>query len=571
MARKITVLLLIIAMLIAPLALVGAQDMTYTLGLSLSTLNNPFFVTLRDGAQAAADANGVTLVVVNSQDDPATEASNMEDLIAQGVDAILVNPTDSDAIVPSILAANEAGIPVFTIDRGANGGEVVSHIASDNVAGGSMAGRYMCNALGGTGKVVELEGIAGTSAARDRGAGFNAYLTESCPGLEVVARQTANFNRAEGLSVFENILQAQPEIDGVFAHNDEMILGAIEAAAAAGREGITFVGFDAVDDAIQAVKDGTLAATIAQQPDLMGQLGVETALAALNGETPEAYVPVDLSLVQKLTLGLSLSTLNNPFFVTLRDGAQAAADAMGTVTLVVVNSQDDPATEASNMEDLIAQGVDAILVNPTDSDAIVPSILAANEAGIPVFTIDRGANGGEVVSHIASDNVAGGRMAGEFMCNALGGTGKVVELEGIAGTSAARDRGAGFNAYLTESCPGLEVVARQTANFNRAEGLSVFENILQAQPEIDGVFAHNDEMILGAIEAAAAAGREGITFVGFDAVDDAVQAVRDGTLAATIAQQPDLMGALGVQTAAAYLAGADVEASIPVNLALVTK
>jgi ribose transport system substrate-binding protein len=572
MARRIPVLVLIVAVLVAPLAVVGAQDMmTYTLGLSLSTLNNPFFVTLRDGAQAAADSMGVTLVVVDSQDDPATEASNMEDLVAQGVDAILVNPTDSDAIAPSILAANEAGIPVFTIDRGANGGEVVSHIASDNEAGGRMAGRYLCNALGGEGKVVELEGIAGTSAARDRGAGFNAYLDESCPGLEVVARQTANFNRAEGLSVFENILQAQPEIDGVFAHNDEMILGAIEAAAAAGREGITFVGFDAVDDAVQAVKDGTLAATIAQQPALMGELGVQTAVASLNGEMVEPYVPVDLSLVQKLTLGLSLSTLNNPFFVTLRDGAQAAADAMGTVTLVVVDSQDDPATEASNMEDLIAQGVDAILVNPTDSDAIVPSILAANEAGIPVFTIDRGANGGEVVSHIASDNVAGGRMAGQFMCDALGGEGKVVELEGIAGTSAARDRGAGFNAYLTESCPGLEVVARQTANFNRAEGLSVFENILQAQPEIDGVFAHNDEMILGAIEAAAAAGREGITFVGFDAVDDAVQAVQDGTLAATIAQQPALMGELGVKTAAAYLGGEDVADSIPVDLALVTQ
>ncbi|NPV65860.1 MAG: ribose ABC transporter substrate-binding protein RbsB [Anaerolineae bacterium] len=570
MTRRIAAVMLVLALLVAPLAVVSGQE-GYTLGLSLSTLNNPFFVTLRDGAQAAADALGVELVVVDSQDDPATEAANMEDLIAQGVDAILVNPTDADAIVPSILAANAAGIPVFTIDRGAAGGEVVSHIASDNVAGGTMAGRFLCKLLGGQGKVVELEGIAGTSAARDRGAGFNAYLSESCPGLEVVARQTANFNRAEGLSVFENILQAEPEIDGVFAHNDEMILGAIEAATAAGRAAdIKFVGFDAIDDAVAAVQAGTLAATVAQQPALMGDLGVRTAVAYLNGETVEAYIPVALRLVQKLTLGLSLSTLNNPFFVTLRDGAQAAADALGTVELVVVDSQDDPATEAANMEDLIAQGVDAILVNPTDADAIVPSILAANAAGIPVFTIDRGAAGGEVVSHIASDNVAGGRLAGEFLCNALGGQGKVVELEGIAGTSAARDRGAGFNAYLSESCPGLEVVARQTANFNRAEGLSVFENILQAEAEIDGVFAHNDEMILGAIEAATAAGREGIVFVGFDAIDDAVAAVQAGTLAATIAQQPALMGELGVMTAAAYLGGEEVPASIPVALSLVT-
>ncbi len=569
MNRKLVFVLAVCALLFGAFGVTTAQD-GFTIGLSLSTLNNPFFVTLRDGAQAAADELGVTLVVVDSQDDPATEATNIEDLIAQGVDAILINPTDGDAIVPSIEAANAAGIPVMTIDRSANGGAVVSHIASDNVAGGMMAGMYLCHKLGGTGSVVELEGIAGTSAARDRGAGFNEYMSANCPGVTIVARQTANFNRAEGLTVFENILQAQPDINGVFAHNDEMILGAIEAANAAGREGITFVGFDAVDDAVTAVRDGALAATIAQQPALMGELGVRTAAAALNGEMVEANVPVDLRLIQKLTLGVSLSTLNNPFFVTLRDGAQAAANDYLAIELVVVDSQDDSAIEAANIEDLIAQGVDALLINPTDSDAIVPSIEAANAAGIPVFTIDRSANGGEVVSHIASDNVAGGMMAAMYLCEQLGGTGSVVELEGIAGTSAARDRGAGFNEYMSANCPGVTIVARQTANFNRAEGLTVFENILQAQPEINGVFAHNDEMILGAIEAANAAGREGIIFVGFDAIDDAVAAVDAGTLAATIAQQPAEIGYLGVETAAAYLGGGLVEANIPVPLALVT-
>lgn len=269
-----------------------------TLGISLSTLNNPFFVTLRDGAQAAADAAGVDLVVVDAQDDSAREATNIEDLIQQQVDALLINPTDADAIVPSIENANEAGIPVFTVDRGAAGGEIVSHIASDNVAGGRMAAEYLCDALGGSGNVVELEGIAGTSAARDRGQGFNDYMSSECPGVEIVARQTANFNRAEGLSVFENILQAQPEIDGVFAHNDEMVLGAIEAAEAAGRaEEIVFVGFDAIDDAVEAVEEGRLAATVAQQPSEMGRLAVETAVRYLEGESVEDYIPVDLMLV----------------------------------------------------------------------------------------------------------------------------------------------------------------------------------------------------------------------------------------------------------------------------------
>ena len=406
-------------------------------------------------------------------------------------------------------------------------------------------------------------------------------MSSECSGVEIVARQTANFNRAEGLTVYENILQAEPEINGTFAHNDEMILGAIEAAEAAGRsEEIIFVGFDAVDDAVAAVDAGKLAATIAQQPAEMGRLGVETAVNYLNEEVVEQYIPVDLSLVAgdmappepeptEVTLGLSLSTLNNPFFVTLRDGAQAAADAAGA-KLVVVDSQDDPAREATNVEDLIQQGVSVILINPTDSDAVVPSIQKANQAGIPVFTIDRGANGGTFVSHIASDNVAGGMVAGKFLCDALGGQGKAVELEGIAGTSAARDRGLGFNDYMSKECSGVEIVARQTANFNRAEGLTVFENILQAQPEINGTFAHNDEMILGAIEAAEAAGRGGIVFVGFDAVDDALAAVDAGRLAATIAQQPSEMGRLGVESALVYLAGQPVDSYIPVDLSLVS-
>ncbi len=161
-----------------------------------------------------------------------------------------------------------------------------------------MAAKFLCDAIGSAGNVVELEGIPGASATRDRGAGFNAYMSENCADAEIVARQTANFNRAEGLTVFENILQAQPEIDAVFAHNDEMILGAIEAAKAAGRaEEILFVGFDAVDDAVAAVEAGDLAATIAQQPALMGELGVETAVRYLSGESIDEYIPVALSLV----------------------------------------------------------------------------------------------------------------------------------------------------------------------------------------------------------------------------------------------------------------------------------
>ncbi|MBO8161830.1 MAG: D-ribose ABC transporter substrate-binding protein [Thermosipho sp. (in: Bacteria)] len=267
----------------------------YKIGLSLSTLNNPFFVTLRDGAIEKAEELGIGLIVVDAQDKPSKQLNDIEDLIQQRVDLIIINPTDSDAIVAAVEEANEAGIPVITVDRGANGGKVVAHIASDNVLGGAMAAKFIASMLNGKGKVVELVGIPGTSAARDRGLGFETEL-KNYPGLILVAKQTANFNRAEGLTVMENLLEAYPDIDAVFAQNDEMALGAIEAIKAAGKlDEIIVVGFDAIPDAIEAVKKGEMAATIAQQPYLMGQLAVQKAYEYL--ETSTIYIPVELKLV----------------------------------------------------------------------------------------------------------------------------------------------------------------------------------------------------------------------------------------------------------------------------------
>lgn len=269
-----------------------------TLGLAISTQNNPFFVDLKEGAEAAAQAAGVKLVVTDAQDDTAKQISGIEDLITQKVDLIIVNPTDSDAVVPAIEAANKAGIPVVTVDRGANGGKVVTHIASDNVAGGKAAGQLIVDLLKGQGKVIELEGIPGTSAARDRGKGFHEAV-DSVSGIQVVAKQPADFNRAKGLSVMENLLQAHPDVQAVFAHNDEMALGAIEALKAAGKKDVIVVGFDATDDARKAVAAGEMTATVAQKPAEMGKIAVETAVKVLAGEKVAEFIPVSLELVQK--------------------------------------------------------------------------------------------------------------------------------------------------------------------------------------------------------------------------------------------------------------------------------
>lgn len=267
-------------------------------GLSVSTLNNPFFVTLKEGAEAEAKKQGIEITAIDAQNDPAKQISDIEDLIQQGVSALIINPTDSAAVVSAIESANNAGIPVITVDRSAEGGEVVAHIASDNTAGGKMAGEFILETLGKKGKIVELEGIPGSSAARERGEGFHSAV-DGVEGVEVVAKQAADFDRAKGLTVMENILQGNKDIQAVFAHNDEMALGALEALSAAGLNDVVVVGFDATEDAVKAVEDGRLGATVAQKPDLIGQKGVETAISVVKGEKVEEFIPVELELVKK--------------------------------------------------------------------------------------------------------------------------------------------------------------------------------------------------------------------------------------------------------------------------------
>ncbi|MEZ9680522.1 ribose ABC transporter substrate-binding protein RbsB [Vibrio splendidus] len=286
---------LISAALLSTTVSVSAQAQD-TMAIVLSTLNNPFFVTMKDGAEAKAEELGYKLIVLDSQNDPSKELSNIEDLTIRGVKAILINPTDSDAVSNAIRIANRSNIPVLTLDRGASRGDVVSHIASDNVIGGEMAGHFIMEKVGEKAKVIQLEGIAGTSAARERGEGFMNAVNGS--DLELLASQPADFDRTKGLNVMENLLAANPDVQAVFAQNDEMALGALRAVQASGKD-VMIVGFDGTEDGIAAVNRGLLGATVAQQPDLIGSLGVEMADKVLKGETVDEYVPVPLKIITK--------------------------------------------------------------------------------------------------------------------------------------------------------------------------------------------------------------------------------------------------------------------------------
>jgi len=585
--KKVFALLLTVAMMLSMTACrividgeegSAAAKVDGSVGLAVSTQNNPFFVTLVEGAKAEAAKLGIDLQVTDAGDDAAKQTTDIETLVASGISVLIVNPVDSDAVAGAVQSAISAGVKVISVDRAVNGVEVDCQIASDNVAGAAMATQFIVDTVGEGAVVAELQGITGASAAIDRSAGFHSIADEK---LNVVAEQTANFDRAQGMSVMENILQGNGDIQAVFAANDEMALGALEAISGAGKD-ILVVGFDATDDAVEAVKAGRMGGTIAQQPALLGATAVANALKLINGEAVEKNIPVEVTLITKEnadvageaetieivgngSIGLAVSTQNNPFFVTLVEGAKEAAAQLG-VDLQVTDAGDDAAKQTTDIETLVASGISVLVVNPVDSDAVTGAVQAAISKGVRVISVDRAVNGAEVDCQIASDNVAGAAMATQFIVDTLGEGAVVAELQGITGASAAIDRSAGFHSVADTK---LEVAASQTANFDRAQGMSVMENMLQANGDIQAVFAANDEMALGALEAISGAGKN-ILVVGFDATDDAVEAVKAGRLGGTIAQQPALLGATAVENAVSLINGQSIEKNIPVEVTLIT-
>jgi ABC-type sugar transport system substrate-binding protein len=240
------------------------QDDQLQIAFSVPGLNFPFFVHMMNIARDKAEELDVQLIELDGQDNSATQSAGIETMIAQGVDGIVISPKDVEALAPAIQAATDAGIPVVTVDRNVTGAETLAHVGADNVRGGEKQGEYLMEILPEGGQIIELQGSVGASPAIDRSAGFNSVIADH-PEYEIVFQQTAGFARDQGLTVTEQALQANPDVDAIVAANDDMAFGAAEAVAGAGLD-IPIIGFDALPEALQAVQDGTLAATVEQWP-----------------------------------------------------------------------------------------------------------------------------------------------------------------------------------------------------------------------------------------------------------------------------------------------------------------
>lgn len=294
--KKILALVLVAVL---SLSVVSAFAEEYIIGALLSNTSNTFFATMQQAIEAKAKELGAKAIVLNAGDDSAKDVTNMENVLSAGADIVLYNPVDSDAAAAVAQMAIDKGVKIISIDRGVNGAEVISHIASDNVYGGRIATEKLIELLGGKGVLAEIQGMAGASAANDRHAGFEEAVAAAGDAVKVADSQIGDWDTTKALGIMENMLTAHPDIQAVFCANDNMAIGAVQAVQQAGRSDIIIIGFDAEQVALDAIEQGTMYGTIQQQPALMGELGVENALKYLKGEAIEPVIGAPVALVTK--------------------------------------------------------------------------------------------------------------------------------------------------------------------------------------------------------------------------------------------------------------------------------
>lgn len=250
---------------------------------------------------------------------------------------------------------------------------------------------------------------------------------------------------------------------------------------------------------------------------------------------------------QQLNLGYSVPGLGFPFFALMIDGAAAAANEDGALSILTLDGQDKDAVQLAGCENALARGINGLVISPRTVDGLAGCFSAAQAAGVPVVTVDRrAAPGTPVLAHVGADNVAGGLAAGRFIATRLQGKGRVIELLGTPGASPAIDRSAGFNRAVSEN-PGMTVIAQQTGLFTADEALKVTENILTSigsspeNPGFEAMFAANDDMVTGAVQAIQARGLDPgqFTIVGFDALKSALDLIQQGKLTGTVDQFPN--------------------------------
>ncbi|GIV72906.1 MULTISPECIES: sugar ABC transporter substrate-binding protein [Caldilinea] len=545
----------------------------YRIAFSVPAMSFPFFVHMEKQVRdEAARIGNIEIITLDGQDSTTKQVADLEGVIAKGYDGLIVSPRTSEGVAPVIQQVIDAGIPVVTIDRRAEGVTgLLAHVGADNVLGGEEQGKALVKLFPDGAKIFELLGTPGASPAIDRSKGLHNII-DPVGNIEVVCQQTGNFNRDGGLTVTENCLSSNPDVQAIVAANDDMALGAAEAARAAGIS-VPIIGFDALPEALQAIASGDLYGSVEQFPGGQSRTALQIIMDFLTkGEKPANDVvllaPKLITLdnlmeaerigevpglapaaapERKLTIAFSVPAMSFPFFVHMEKQVRDEAARIGNIEIITLDGQDSTTKQVADLEGVIAKGYDGLIVSPRTSEGVAPVIQQVIDAGIPVVTIDRRAEGVTgLLAHVGADNVLGGEEQGKALVKLFPDGAKIFELLGTPGASPAIDRSKGLHNII-DPVGNIEVVCQQTGNFNRDGGLTVTENCLSSNPDVQAIVAANDDMALGAVEAVRAAGLN-IPIIGFDALPEALLAVREGAMYGTVEQFPGGQSRTALQT-----------------------
>ncbi|WP_406674666.1 substrate-binding domain-containing protein [Nonomuraea sp. N2-4H] len=276
----------------------GSSDGPVAIGFSQATQQSPFYVQLREGAEAAAKQAGASLYFADAGGDVTKQNNDIQDLITRQVDVLLVNPVDPQGVQPGIAAAKAAGVPVVTVDRPVPEG-AVAQVGRDNKAMGELVGKRLSEALGDKGgKVIEIRGDAGGAVARDRSAGFHDAV-KSNPNIKIIEGPYSDYVRSKAVTAMQDLLQVHPDVAAVYAHNDDMALGALQVLKENGKDKVLVAGVDGLMEAVKQIPNGQYVATALNDPISLGAKAVETVLKVKKGEQVEANINAGTALIDK--------------------------------------------------------------------------------------------------------------------------------------------------------------------------------------------------------------------------------------------------------------------------------
>jgi ABC-type sugar transport system substrate-binding protein len=563
----------------------------FVIGVSMANLTEPWRINMREEIKAEAESfENLRVVFADAADSSERQIRDVRNLLDSGIDLLIISPTDAEALTPVIAKANDT-IPVILLDRFVIGYDYSLFIGPDNQLVGKQAGQYIVELLGsGGGRILEIRGRSGSPPTEDRSLGLQEAISHA-ENISIVDTITADWLRDKAEDEVTKWFRTHGKVDVVFAQNDAMAYGAYLAARRLGRTGIRFVGIDGLPDprgGIELVKQGTLSATfkcptggkeavVYAMDILRHEEGIPKKMFLRTSRVTKETLAKGASLPapdvrengsdRKIVLGFAQVGKESEWRLANTESIKTAARQAG-IDLIFRDGEQRQENQIKAIREFIEKKVDIIAFSANVESGWLPVLLEAKAAGIPVFIIDRPVDVKDEslwVTLMGSDFLEEGRRAARWLVRYMN-TDKpvhIVELQGTIGSAPAIDRKIGFEEVLKDH-PNYLIVHSESGDFFRSIGEKVMLKILQDLKskgvKVDVLFAHNDDMALGAIKAIEVNGfkpGKDIVIVSVDAIRDAFKAMIAGKLNCTVECSP-LLGKQLMKAIKDYFAGKEI-------------